>query len=309
VLEFARQHALGLVLAGVLHAAVIGGLVFGMLPAQPKMQEPAARAPVQAMAVSEADLRAAEQRKATAQAAEQRRRQEAEQQRQAEIRRQREEQEAAERARVEVERARVAAEQRAVAERQAQERRAAEEARRVEEARRAEAARQAEEARKAEQARIEAAARAKAEAEARVRAEAEARRKAEEAARAEAARQAEARAQAERQRQLSDQIAAEQRRMQLQEGSAYQLWLGDIQAQVTRNWNRPPTARAGLDCQVRVSLIPGMQVVNAEIVRCNGDDAVRRSIIAAVERASPLPRPPDAALFERTIVFDFKPED
>jgi colicin import membrane protein len=293
-------------LAGVLHAVVIGGLVFGMLPSQPKMQQPVARAPVQATAVSEADLRAVEQRRAADRAAEARRQQEAEQRRQAEIRRQREEQAAAERAQVEAERARVAAEQRAVAERQAQERRVAEEARRVEEARRAEAARQAEEARKAEQARVEAAARAKAEAEARARAEAEARRKAEEAARVEAARQAEARAQAERR---AAQIEEEQRRMQLQEGSAYQLWLGDIQAQVMRNWNRPPSARAGLNCEVEVSLIPGMQVVSAEIGRCNGDDAVRRSIIAAVERASPLPRPPDAVLFDRNITFVFKPED
>jgi colicin import membrane protein len=52
-----------------------------------------------------------------------------------------------------------------------------------------------------------------------------------------------------------------------------------------------------------------MEVVSAEIVSCNGDDAVRRSILAAVERASPLPRPSDPALFERSIVFIFKPED
>ena len=74
-------------------------------------------------------------------------------------------------------------------------------------------------------------------------------------------------------------------------------------------WNRPPSARPGLECEVRVGLIPGMEVVSAEIVSCNGDDAVRRSILLAVERASPLPRPSDPALFERSIVFIFKPED
>src|SRR5690606_18038101 len=133
---------------------------------------------------------------------------------------------------------------------------------------------------------------------------------AEEAARIAAAREAaEARAREEAQQQLAAQIESEQRRMQLQGSAAYAAWLGDIQDQVTRHWNRPPSARPGLECEVRVALIPGMQVVNAEILRCNGDDVVRRSILAAVERASPLPRPTDPALFERTIVFVFKPQD
>jgi colicin import membrane protein len=78
---------------------------------------------------------------------------------------------------------------------------------------------------------------------------------------------------------------------------------------VMRNWNKPLSARAGLDCQVRAQVIPGMEVVNVEIVRCNGDDAVRRSIVAAVERASPLPRPPSPEMFERIILIDFRPQD
>jgi len=104
-------------------------------------------------------------------------------------------------------------------------------------------------------------------------------------------------------------VEEEQRRLALQASGEYAAWLGAIQAKVARNWNRPPAARPGIACEVRVSLIPGMQVVNAEILSCNGGEAVRRSILAAVERASPLPRPSDPALFERSIVFVFKPED
>jgi len=308
VLEFARDHALGLLAAAFMHAALIAALIVG-LPEIERPVEPVARPPVQAVAVSEADLRAAEQRRDAALAAEQRRREEAERQRQEEARRAAEA-ERERQAQLQREREQQAAEAKAAAEREAREREAVAAAERAAEAKRAEEARQAEAARKAEQARKEAEARAKAEAEARAKAEAEARRKAEEAARAEAARKAEeARIQAQRQQELAAQIEAEQRRMALQQSSEYGLWLGAIQDQVARNWNRPPSARPGLDCEVRVQLIPGMQVVNTEIVRCNGDEAVRRSIVAAVERASPLPRPPDPALFERTIVFDFKPED
>ena len=297
MLEFAREHALGLVIAGLLHAVLLAALIVN-LPGRPAVPEVGTRAPVQAVAVSETDLKAAERRRTEAREAELRRQQaEAERQRQAELQQQREREQAEQRVRAE-------AEQRAQAEREAREQRAAEEQRRVDEARRAE------EARKAEQARREAEAKAKAEAEARAKAEAEARRKAEEAARAEAARKAaEERAQAQRQAELAAQIDSEQRRMRLQESAEYNAWLGSIQDQVARNWNRPPSARPGLECEVRVGLIPGMQVVNAEILRCNGDDAVRRSIIAAVERASPLPRPSDPSLFERTIVFVFKPQD
>lgn len=303
MLEFAREHALGLLVAVIMHAALAAVLVVA-LPSRPivPMTAEGERAPVQAVAVREADLRGAEQRQSQAREAElqrqqqeARRRAEAEQQREAEIRIRREREEAEQRAQAE-------AAQQAQAERQAREQRAAEERRKAEEARRAEEARKVEEARKAEQQRREA--------EVRQQAEAEARRKAEEAARQEAARQAAAvRAQQERQAELARQVESEQRRMNLQGSSEYRAWLAAIEDQVARNWNAPPSARPGLECEVRVSLIPGMQVVNTEILRCNGDEAVRRSIIVAVERASPLPRPSDAALFERTIVFVFKPQD
>ena len=45
-----------------------------------------------------------------------------------------------------------------------------------------------------------------------------------------------------------------------------------------------------------------------DLVRAR-DDAVRESIAAAVLRASPLPLPADAALFERNLVVTFRPKD
>jgi colicin import membrane protein len=50
-------------------------------------------------------------------------------------------------------------------------------------------------------------------------------------------------------------------------------------------------------------------VVRAEVRSCNGDDAVKQSIEAAVFRASPLPPPPDPVLFERTLELRFRPYD
>ena len=81
-----------------------------------------------------------------------------------------------------------------------------------------------------------------------------------------------------------------------------------IQQRVQRNWIRPPEAQPGLECEVFVSQIPGGEVVGVRFGRCNGDEVVRRSIESAVLRASPLPPPPDPTLFERNLVFVFKPE-
>jgi colicin import membrane protein len=50
-------------------------------------------------------------------------------------------------------------------------------------------------------------------------------------------------------------------------------------------------------------------VTGVSIGECNGDQAVRDSIEAAVYRASPLPPPPDPALFDRHLVINFTPED
>jgi hypothetical protein len=49
--------------------------------------------------------------------------------------------------------------------------------------------------------------------------------------------------------------------------------------------------------------------VSARVASCNGDDAVRRSIERAVFDASPLPRAPDPALFQRNINVRFKPDE
>ena len=74
-------------------------------------------------------------------------------------------------------------------------------------------------------------------------------------------------------------------------------------------WMRPATARAGLSCVIRVHQIPGGEVVARNVVswKCNGDEAVQRSIEAAVDRASPLPYKGYEKVFERELVIDFRP--
>ncbi len=83
-------------------------------------------------------------------------------------------------------------------------------------------------------------------------------------------------------------------------------YIATIAAVVTDNWLRPPTAQAGLDCIVKVVQIPGGEIISSSLVgRCNGDEATRRSILAAVDRTGVLPYRGFEDVFQREIEFRF----
>ncbi|MEY2855688.1 MAG: hypothetical protein RL030_2820 [Pseudomonadota bacterium] len=113
----------------------------------------------------------------------------------------------------------------------------------------------------------------------------------------------------QREAELNAQIAAEERLAAARASGKMDQYVAQITARIEGAWIRPAGARPGLECEVRVTQVPGGAVVSARVTRCNGDDAVRESIEAAVYRASPLPQPADAALFERNLVVTFRPED
>ncbi len=176
----------------------------------------------------------------------------------------------------------------------------------------AERKRRAEEKRKAELA-----AKKKREEEARRKAEEEARRKAEEAKRRaeeEARRKAEEERRKAAEAALKEQLAAEQAALAAEQARRDQRivdqYIAAIRQKVERNWIQPATSRKGLFCLVQVSLIPGGEVTSVQIVQGSGDAAFDRSVEAAVYRASPLPLPSDARLFDRfrRLTFRFSPK-
>ena len=161
----------------------------------------------------------------------------------------------------------------------------------------AEKKKQAEEKRLAEaEAKRKIEAKAKADAEAKAKADAEAKAKAAAEAQRKAAEQA-----------LQAQIAAEDA---ARDQSIISQYVGIIGDRVRRNWIQPPSSRVGLSCVVQVQLMPGGDVVSAQVVQSSGDAAFDRSVEAAVYRAAPLPLPPDPGLFEsfRTLTFNFSPK-
>jgi colicin import membrane protein len=163
--------------------------------------------------------------------------------------------------------------------------------------------------RKAEQA-----AKQKAAAEAKKKAEAEAKKKAaakaKQKAAAEAKRKAEEAQRREAEQALQSQLAAEQAGIEAARVQGVVAeYIGYIQERIQRSWLRPPGSPAGLSCVVQVGLIPGGEVARVQIVRSSGDPVFDRSVESAVYKASPLPLPPDAALFKhfRDLRLIFKP--
>jgi colicin import membrane protein len=85
-----------------------------------------------------------------------------------------------------------------------------------------------------------------------------------------------------------------------------------IRAKISQVWRYPPSARPDMEVVVRIQLVPTGEVINVSIITGSGNEALDRSVLAAVSRAQPLPVPKETRLFEqqfRNFVMAFRPED
>lgn len=90
-----------------------------------------------------------------------------------------------------------------------------------------------------------------------------------------------------------------------QEMAAYQF---AISQKIQRSWAMPASAGEDTVCVVRVRQTRTGDVISANIVSCNGDEAVKRSILAAVEKASPLPLPTNPDVFRADLRITLRPD-
>jgi colicin import membrane protein len=273
-MSFIRQHKGAVVWSVGLHLAIVAAVVIGLpwrIERPPTLAVVAA--PIQGVIIDTAAIEREKEKREQAARAERQRQQREETQRR----------EAVEKQRLTEQRER---------ERVADERRAREEAQRKEQER--VAAEKADQQRREEQAKAEREAQAKREkeeAEKRAREQAEARRR----------QQAEA--------ELAAQVAAEAEANAARAAGLLDQYMLLIENHVKRHWDRPLSARPGIECVVTVVQAPTGDVLDADVGRCNGDEAVRRSIENAVLDSSPLPRPPSQAVFSRTFTLTFAPDE
>ena len=322
--RIAKENPRAVLYAVLVHLALLGLLMINVdWTSMTEVAPQHSNAPVQARVVEEDTLQQEVQRQQ--QLEEQQRAAEAERQRQleeqaAEARRQREreEQRLADLKRQQAEEAQRLEEARRSTEQEAKRLEAVEAKRKAQEAERQKAAAEAKRKAEAEAKReAEAEAQRKAEAEARRKAEAEAQRKAEAEARRKAEAEAKRKAEEEARRKAKEaarqaELAAERARLDQERqravAAAINQYTAHIQDKVKRNWRLPANWR-GLSCTVRVSLIPGGDVVRVQIVRSSGDPVFDRSVESAVFQAAPLPVPSEPHLFDafREFQFEFDP--
>ena len=109
----------------------------------------------------------------------------------------------------------------------------------------------------------------------------------------------------QRRRQLQDEIANEEKAQDSRLAGLKARYMALMKQKIENNWAVPPSATDDLKCKVEVRQVVGGSVTSANVLSCNGDDAVRQSIVTAVLKASPLPAPPDPSLFDPDLTFDF----
>ena len=79
---------------------------------------------------------------------------------------------------------------------------------------------------------------------------------------------------------------------------------------ILRQWTRPDSVKLGQTCEVLIKQIPGGEVVSVQVSPgCPYDDLGRRSVEAAVMKASPLPYAGFEDVFVRDPVLKFRAED
>jgi len=93
--------------------------------------------------------------------------------------------------------------------------------------------------------------------------------------------------------------------------SSYSAYIND---RLTGNWNRPPSARRGMEVELSIQLVPTGQVISVAIVKSSGNAAFDRSAEQAVHKAGRFEKlqelPP--RVFEqyfRKLSLVFRPED
>jgi hypothetical protein len=86
------------------------------------------------------------------------------------------------------------------------------------------------------------------------------------------------------------------------------LYMGQIQARIERAWLRPRSALGGdfFECAVQIQQSERGEILEVTLRRCNGDLRWQTSLVSAIERASPLPAPPDPIVFSESFRLVFQ---
>ncbi len=136
----------------------------------------------------------------------------------------------------------------------------------------------------------------------RLEAEAKAAQKLQQAKEAEAQRLA--REQDDAQRKIAEQQASAQARLRNE-------YIERIRSRIRRFVVLPPNIQGNPEAEFDVVLLPGGEVLSAKLKRASGNAAYDSAVERAIQKAAPLPLPPDPAMFRefRELNLKFRPQE
>jgi colicin import membrane protein len=133
--------------------------------------------------------------------------------------------------------------------------------------------------------------------------------------RAQAEREANMRAQAEREARMRAQAAQEARGRaeQAAAGAARSRaeadWINRIRARIRGNINLPPDIPGNPEAVFDVVQLPTGEILDVKLRKSSGVPAYDSAVQRAIVKSSPLPKPPQAGMFERNLELRFRPLD
>jgi colicin import membrane protein len=80
-----------------------------------------------------------------------------------------------------------------------------------------------------------------------------------------------------------------------------------IRVKVRGNIVLPPNIQGNPEAIFVVEQLPGGEILNIRLKRSSGSPALDSAIERAIKKSSPLPDPPDPALFQRTLEIKYRP--
>jgi colicin import membrane protein len=112
---------------------------------------------------------------------------------------------------------------------------------------------------------------------------------------------------------MQQQMASEQQQLATQDQalqSEVDRYKALVLQAIQQHWIVPPNLPAGIYCLLTVEVAPGGDVIDIQVMQSSGNDLLDRSAKAAVLKASPLPVPENAALFDnfRSLRLTVRPE-
>ena len=88
---------------------------------------------------------------------------------------------------------------------------------------------------------------------------------------------------------------------------AVTAWAGDLVRAVRNQWQPPPDEKLRKSCRVAMVLREDGKVTDARVLESCGGNAIDRSVITAIYKASPLPLPLEPRVFDPNVTVVFAP--